>query len=78
MGEEREERLRAEIDRSVWVEFQAVTFTSDAGLLACRELDEALRLPDFLPGAALKWLKVVHHFPAVHRVSVLEFPPRPG
>jgi len=44
MGEERKEALRVDFDRSVKVEFHGANVTSDAGLLAFRELDEALGL----------------------------------
>ena len=44
MGEGRREALRVEFDRSVKVEFHGANVTSDAGLLAFRELDEALCL----------------------------------
>ena len=33
-----------QFDRRVRLEFHGATITSDAGLLACRELDEALEL----------------------------------
>ena len=48
MGEERGEALRVEFDRSVKVEFHGASVTSDAGLLAFRELDEALGLTDMV------------------------------
>ena len=44
MGEGRKEALRVEFDRSLKVEFHGANVTSDAGLLAFRELDEALGL----------------------------------
>ncbi len=48
MGEGRREALRVDIDRSVKVEFHGANVTSDAGLLAFRELDEALGLTDMV------------------------------
>ena len=48
MGEGRREALRVEFDRSVKVEFHGANVTSDAGLLAFRELDEALCLTDMV------------------------------
>ena len=48
MGEGRREALRVDFDRSVKVEFQGANVTSDAGLLAFRELDEALGLTDMV------------------------------
>ena len=48
MGEGRKEALRVDFDRSVKVEFHGANVTSDAGLLAFRELDEALGLTDMV------------------------------
>ncbi len=48
MGERRREAFRVCFDRSVKVEFHGANVTSDAGLLAFRELDEALGLTDML------------------------------
>ena len=44
MGESRKEALRVEFDGTVKLEFLGSKVTSDAGLLAYRELDEALGL----------------------------------
>ena len=44
MGERRRKALQVDFDRSVKIEFHGATVTSDAGLLAYRELDEALGL----------------------------------
>ena len=44
MGEEKKPGLRVSFDRQVRVEFHGTTVTSDAGLLAYRELDEKLNL----------------------------------
>ena len=46
MGEGRREALRVNFNRSVKAEFHGAMVTSDAGLLAFRELDEALCLTD--------------------------------
>jgi transposase-like protein len=42
MGEASQKALKLQFDRRLRLEFQGARITSDAGLLACRELDEAL------------------------------------
>ncbi|NLZ04369.1 MAG: hypothetical protein GXY19_04295 [Phycisphaerae bacterium] len=44
MGEARKDALRADFDSQIQLEFHGANVTSDAGLVAYRELDEALRL----------------------------------
>ena len=44
MGESKREELRIEIDRRLKLEFHGSKVRSDAGLLACRALDDALGL----------------------------------
>ena len=44
MGERTQEALRVHFDARVRLEMHGATLTSDAGLLACRELDDALGL----------------------------------
>ena len=44
MGESSDTPLKLQFDRRVRLDFRGATITSDAGLLACRELDAALRL----------------------------------
>ncbi len=44
MGESKKDALRVNFDRKLKVEFHGTKVTSDAGLLAYRELDEVLGL----------------------------------
>ena len=44
MGESRKDALRLGFDQTLKVEFHGTKVTSDAGLLAYRELDEVLEL----------------------------------
>ena len=46
MGESTKPPLKVRFDRRVHLEFHGTTITSDAGLLACRELDDALGLTE--------------------------------
>ena len=44
MGEARKDALKLDFDRRLKLEFHGTKVTSEAGLLACRELDDALGL----------------------------------
>jgi len=49
MGEKTQEALKLKFDKRLRLEFHGARLTSDAGLLACRELDGALGLTEVAP-----------------------------
>jgi len=49
MGEKTKEALKVQFDKRLRLEFHGAKITSDAGLLACRELDGALELTEVAP-----------------------------
>jgi len=54
MGERKNDALRVDFDGRVRLEFHGANVTSDAGLLAYRELDEALGLTDMVDDLSLQ------------------------
>ena len=49
MGEKAREALKLQFDKRLRLEFHGARLTSDAGLLACRELDGVLGLAEMTP-----------------------------
>src|ERR671918_1391993 len=73
MGEKAAPSIRMMFDRRVRLEFRGATITSDAGLLAVRELDEALGLTRLAAGSLKErrtGRNVQHHLVPLLRQSV--------
>jgi len=73
MGESKKDFLRINFDKKLKLEFHGTKVTSDAGLLAYRELDEALGLttmiePDFYDNR--KGKNTQHNIMALLRQSI--------
>ena len=67
MGEKSQEALKLQFDKRLRLEFHGARITSDAGLLACRELDGALGLTE----AASTYLRETRGGRNVHGVTAL-------
>ena len=48
MGESKKDALRVNFDKKLKIEFHGVKVTSDAGLLAYREIDDVFELTDMV------------------------------
>ena len=73
MGESTDSRTTLRFDRRLRLEFHGSTITSDAGLLACRELDDALGLTETATACLQEsrgGRNVQHQFVALVRQSV--------
>jgi hypothetical protein len=73
VGEQRKDAFRVTFDRKVRLEFHGTKVTSDAGLLAYRELDEALeltRIADGMLGDSRTGKNIQHELVALLRQSI--------
>jgi hypothetical protein len=73
MGEAKNSPLRPDFDRSLKLEFHGSKVTSDAGLLAYRELDDVFGLFDFGGAKLIGWrsgTNIRHTMTAMLRQSV--------
>ena len=77
MGECTKPPLRVDFDRGIKLEFPGATVTSDGGVLAYREQDEALKLTDMafeVLNETRTGLNTQHHLQALLRQSVYSHP----
>ncbi len=73
MGESRKEALQVGFDGSVRLEFHGATVSSDGGLLAYRDLDNALGLTTMASAGLKDWrtgTNICHSMTALLRQSV--------
>ena len=73
MGERQEDGLKLNFDGRLRLQFQGASITSDAGLIACRELDEVLGLTEQANGMlseARTGRNIQHDLVALLRQSV--------
>ena len=63
MGEKRQEAMKFQFDKWLRLEFHGATITSEAGLLACRELGGTLGLTEEAPAylREIRGGRNVHH-----------------
>ena len=63
MGEKRQEAMKFQFDKWLRLEFHGDTITSEAGLLACRELGGTLGLTEEAPAylREIRGVRNVHH-----------------
>jgi hypothetical protein len=72
-GESNDPALRPKFDRRIKLEFRGTRISSDGGLLAYRELDDALGLTELaatMLGDSRRGRNIRHHLPALLRQSV--------
>jgi hypothetical protein len=65
-GEAGSGTLRFDFDRPLMVQFRGSTIASNARLLACRELDDVLRVTDTVP---IRWPRPARAIPIVQFIN---------